>query len=48
MTEKADGLRKLLYVSKIGKICYPSQKSQIINEKNVKITIKNKGYFHRF
>ena len=35
-------------ISKIGKICSPLQKSQIINEKNVKITIKNKGYFHRF
>ena len=35
-------------ISKIGKICNHSQKSQIINEKNEKIAIKNKGYFHRF
>ena len=42
-------LRSLgIKISKIGKICSPLQKSQIINEKNVKITIKNKGYFHRF
>jgi len=35
-------------ISKIGKICTHSQKSQIIGEKNKKITLKNKGYFHRF
>ena len=35
-------------ISKIGKICNHSQKSQIINEKNEKIPLKNKGYFHRF
>ncbi len=35
-------------ISKIGKICSPSQKSQIINDKNEQITLKNKGYFHRF
>ena len=35
-------------ISKIGKICSNSQKSQIIDEKNKKITLKNKGYFHRF
>ena len=35
-------------ISKIGKICNHSQKSQIINEKNEKIAINNKGYFHRF
>ena len=35
-------------ISKIGKICNHSQKSQIINEKNKKIALKNKGYFHRF
>ena len=35
-------------ISKIGKICNHSQKSQIINEKNEKIALKNKGYFHRF
>ena len=35
-------------ISKIGKICSHSQKSQIINQKNKKIALKNKGYFHRF
>ncbi len=35
-------------ISKIGKICSHNQKSQIIDEKNKKITLKNKGYFHRF
>ena len=35
-------------ISKIGKICKHNQKSQIINEKNKKIALKNKGYFHRF
>ena len=35
-------------ISKIGKICTHSQKSQIIDEKNKKIALKNKGYFHRF
>ena len=35
-------------ISKIGKIRDNSYKSQIINEFNDKITIKNKGYFHNF
>ena len=35
-------------ISKIGKICPYSQKSQIINEKNKQIALKNKGYFHNF
>ena len=35
-------------ISKIGKICTHNQKSQIIDEKNKKITLKYKGYFHRF
>ena len=35
-------------ISKIGKICTYNQKSQIIDEKNKKIALKNKGYFHRF
>tara|TARA_Y100000591_G_scaffold279908_1_gene258672 strand:+ start:516 stop:1475 length:960 start_codon:yes stop_codon:yes gene_type:complete len=35
-------------ISKIGKICTQNQKSQIINEKNKKIVLKNKGYFHKF
>ena len=35
-------------ISKIGKICTRFQKSQIINEKNKIIKLKNKGYNHRF
>ena len=35
-------------ISKIGKICSGNQKSQIIDEKGNKITIKNKGYLHKF
>ena len=35
-------------ISKIGKICAHSQKSQIIDEKNKKIAFKNKVYIHRF
>ena len=35
-------------VSKIGKICNHYQKSQIFDEKNEIITLKNKGYFHKF
>ena len=35
-------------ISKIGKICSQTSKSQIINEKKEKITLKNKGYFHNF
>ena len=35
-------------ISKIGKICTYTQKSQIINEKNKKIALNNKGYFHKF
>jgi len=35
-------------ISKIGKICSLSQKSQIIDQKGEKIRLKNKGYFHRF
>ena len=35
-------------ISKIGKICSGSQKSQIINEKNEKIPFKYKGYLHKF
>ena len=35
-------------ISKIGKICTHTQKSQIINEKNKKIALNNKGYFHKF
>ena len=35
-------------ISKIGKICNHPQKSQIFDEKNEIITLKNKGYFHKF
>ena len=35
-------------ISKIGKISKYLDKSQIIDEKNKKITLKNKGYFHKF
>ena len=35
-------------ISKIGKICINSQKSQIINRKGKKIALKDKGYFHNF
>ena len=35
-------------ISKIGKICSIRQKSQIIDKKGNKITIKTKGYSHRF
>ena len=35
-------------ISKIGKICTYLEKSQIFDEKNKKITLKNKGYFHKF
>ena len=35
-------------ISKIGKICKSKDKSKIINENNKKITLKNKGYFHKF
>ena len=43
-TSKSLGIK----ISKIGKICAHNQKSQIINEKNKKIDLKNKGYFHKF
>ena len=35
-------------ISKIGKITSHFHKSQIINENNRKITLKYKGYFHKF
>ena len=35
-------------ISKIGKICSYSQKSQIIDQKGKKIAIKDKGYYHNF
>ena len=43
-TAKSLGIK----ISKIGKICPSSQKSQINDEKGNKIAIKNKGYYHRF
>ena len=35
-------------ISKIGKICIPSQESEIIDQKGKKIAIKNKGFYHIF
>ena len=35
-------------VSKIGKICNASQKSEIIDQKGKKIAPKNKGFYHNF
>ena len=35
-------------ISKIGKICSISQKSQIIDQKGKKIRLKDKGYYHQF
>ena len=35
-------------ISKIGKICSISQKSQIIDQKGKKIALKEKGYYHSF
>ena len=35
-------------ISKIGKICSNSEKSQIIDQKGNKIALKTKGYYHRF
>lgn len=43
-TAKSLGIK----ISKIGKICSSSQKSQIIDQNGKKISIKNKGYFHKF
>ena len=43
-TSKSLGIK----ISKIGKICSNTQKSQIINEKGKKIAIKNNGYYHDF
>ena len=35
-------------ISKIGKICPNSQKSQIIDQIGKKIALKSKGYYHKF
>jgi thiamine-monophosphate kinase len=43
-TSKTLGIK----ISKIGKICNVSQKSQIIDQKEKKITLKNKGFCHNF
>jgi thiamine-monophosphate kinase len=43
-TSKTLGIK----ISKIGKICIGSQKSEIINEKGKKIALKNKGFYHNF
>ena len=43
-TAKSLGIK----ISKIGKICSKFKKSQFIDEKGKKITIKSKGYSHKF
>ena len=43
-TAKSLGIK----ISKIGKICSKKQKSQIIDQKGEKITLKDKGYYHKF
>ena len=43
-TAKSLGIK----ISKIGKICSINHKSQIIDQKGNKITLKNKGYNHNF
>ena len=35
-------------ISKIGKICTLKANSQIYDEKNSKISLKNDGYYHNF
>ena len=35
-------------ISKIGKICSPSIKSEILDQKGMKINLKTKGYIHKF
>ena len=43
-TSKSLGIK----ISKIGKICNASQKSQIIDQKGKEIALKNKGFYHKF
>ena len=43
-TSKTLGIK----ISKIGKICNASQKSEIIDQKGKKIALKNKGFYHNF
>jgi thiamine-monophosphate kinase len=35
-------------ISKIGKICDASEKSEIIDQKGMKIAVKHKGFYHQF
>ena len=35
-------------ISKIGKICSPLLKSEIYDQKGMKIALKNQGYYHKF
>ena len=35
-------------ISKIGKICSSSTKSEILDQKGMKIKLKSKGYIHKF
>ena len=35
-------------ISRIGKICSNLHKSQIIDQKGMKIALKDKGYYHKF
>ncbi len=43
-TSKSLGIK----ISKIGKICTNSEKSQIIDQKGNKIVLNDKGYYHKF
>ena len=43
-TSKTLGIK----ISKIGKICNASKKSEIIDQKGKKIALKNKGFCHNF
>ncbi len=43
-TAKSLGIK----ISKIGKICSNQEESEIIDQKGDKISIKNKGYYHKF
>ena len=45
---RATALNSGVKLTKIGSIQSYNKKSSIIDDKNVKITLKNKGYFHKF
>jgi len=45
---RATALNSGVKLTKIGSIQSYNKKSSIIDDKNVKITVKNKGYFHKF